>query len=91
MTKEQLQTLVGMVAIRLKLNSLLHVEPSAIQFAEGWLSAGHSGFFWSGWNGARYAGYSIWIRPIKAIIIARDMKSRGLFRGFDIHSLNTKA
>ena len=71
------------------LNDLLCVAPSATHFAEGWLSAGHSGFFWSGWNGARYHGYPVWQRPIKALVIASDMRSRGLFRGFDTHSLDT--
>jgi len=74
----------------MKFNDLLCVAPAATQFAEGWLSAGHSGLFWSGWHGARYQGYPFWQRPIKAVVIAKDMQSRGLFRGFNIHSLDTQ-
>lgn len=72
------------------LNDLLCVSPSATHFAEGWLSGGYGGLFMAGWNGARYHGYPKWQRPIKALIIAKDMKSRGLFRGFDIHSLDKR-
>ena len=72
----------------MKLNDLLCVAPSAIHFAEGWLSGNHGGFYRSGWNGARFEGYPMWQRPIKALLIARDMRRRGLFKGFDLKSLD---
>jgi hypothetical protein len=69
--------------------ALFDVAPSAVHYAEGWLSSGYGGLFMAGWNGARYEGYAIWLRPLKAILIARDMKSRGLYRGFDLRSLSS--
>jgi hypothetical protein len=68
--------------------NLLHVAPSAINFAEGWLSGGYGGLYRSGWNGARYHGYPMWQRPIKALLIAQDMRKRKLVKGFDLKSLD---
>ena len=70
------------------MRTVFDVSPSAVHYAEGWLSGGYGGLFMAGWNGARYAGYAIWLRPLKAILIARNMKSRGLYRGFDLRSLS---
>lgn len=54
--------------------SIFRVDSSAVHFAEGWLAAGHGGRYSAGLNGARYAGYLAWQRPIIAMLIAKDLK-----------------
>jgi hypothetical protein len=69
----------------------MHSDPfqTATHYAEGFLSAAHDGGsrFAAGWAGARYVGYPLIVRPVVAVIIACDLRRRGLVAGFDLHSL----
>jgi len=70
------------------LNDLFQASKAEINFAEGWLSSGESSLYFSGWASARFHGYPFLQRPIKALVIASDMKRRGLYRGFDLRTLD---
>jgi hypothetical protein len=59
----------------------------ALNFAEGWLAAGHGSRLSAGWVGARYENFPFFQRPLVALLIAQNLKRRGLKRGFDLRTL----